>query len=85
VRRVDGKGVITTVAGNGRHGYSGDGGPATKARLSDPYGLAFDAKGNLYVADNGNGRIRRGGHSRRSAAVDISRVLPTEGEEAEAL
>jgi sugar lactone lactonase YvrE len=59
VRRIDRTGVITTVAGNGRHGYSGDGGPATKARLSDPYGLALDAKGNLYVAEPDEGVVRR--------------------------
>jgi DNA-binding beta-propeller fold protein YncE len=60
VRRIDARtGVITTVAGNGRHGYTGDGGPATKARLSDPYGLAFDAQGNLYVAEPDEGVVRR--------------------------
>ncbi len=59
VRRVDRKGVITTVVGNGRHGYSGDGKAATKARLSDPYGLAFDASGNLYVAEPDEGVVRR--------------------------
>jgi sugar lactone lactonase YvrE len=59
VRRIDRSGTITTVAGNGRHGYSGDGGPATKARLSDPYGLAFDANGNLYVAEPDEGVVRR--------------------------
>jgi sugar lactone lactonase YvrE len=68
VRRIDRKGVITTVAGNGRHGYSGDGGPATKARLSDPYGLAFDAKGNLYVAEPDEGVVRR---------IDIRGVITT--------
>ena len=51
--------MITTVAGNGKHGYSGDGGPATKANLNSPFGLALDAAGNLYIADNGNGRIRK--------------------------
>src|SRR5438132_10339909 len=59
VRRVDTNGVITTVAGNGRHGYSGDGGPAVHASLSDPYGLAFDAQGNLYVAEPDEGVVRR--------------------------
>jgi sugar lactone lactonase YvrE len=59
VRRIDRKGIITTVAGNGHHGYSGDGGQATAARLSDPYGLAFDAKGNLYVAEPDEGVVRR--------------------------
>ena len=59
VRRVDLAGTITTVAGNGSRGYSGDGGPATEARLALPSGLAMDAAGNLYIADYGNHRVRR--------------------------
>jgi sugar lactone lactonase YvrE len=60
VRRVDlANGVITTVAGNGTEGYSGDGGPATAASLSGPSGIAVDAAGNLYIADHGNHRIRK--------------------------
>ena len=51
VRRVDPAGVITTIAGNGERGYSGDGGPATAARFDDPRGLAFDDAGNLYVSN----------------------------------
>ena len=61
IRRVDGKtGVITTVAG-GVHGagFSGDGGPAGEARLSDPTGIGLDGLGNLYVVDAGNHRIRK--------------------------
>ena len=50
--------VITTVAGNGSQGYSGDGGPAIGAQLAAPWGLAVDADGNLYIADLGNFRIR---------------------------
>ena len=51
VRKIDDTGTITTVAGTGERGFSGDGGPATAARLTSPTGLAFDAQGNLYVAD----------------------------------
>jgi trimeric autotransporter adhesin len=58
VRMIDTNGVITTVAGTGQPGYSGDGGAATEATLSDPYGLAVDAEGNLYIADTGNAAIR---------------------------
>jgi hypothetical protein len=51
IRKVDKDGIITTFAGTGEGGYSGDGGPATSAKLIDPGSLAFDAKRNLYVAD----------------------------------
>jgi uncharacterized repeat protein (TIGR01451 family) len=59
VRMVSINGVITTVAGTGSQGYSGDGGPATSAQLSYAYGLAVDAAGNLYISDSGNGRVRK--------------------------
>jgi sugar lactone lactonase YvrE len=52
-------GVISTVVGNGQRGFSGDYGPAREARLWRPYGVAFDARGNLYVSDSFNQRIRR--------------------------
>ena len=58
VRKVGTNGVITTVAGNGRYGYSGDGGPAINAMLAIPTGVAEDSGGNLYIADLGNNRIR---------------------------
>jgi sugar lactone lactonase YvrE len=51
IRKVDKGGIITTIAGTGEGGYSGDGGSATSAQLTDPGGLAFDDRGNLYVAD----------------------------------
>jgi len=51
--------IITTVAGNGTNGYAGDGGPATSARLSNPYGVAVDGTGNIFIADYGNYRVRR--------------------------
>jgi sugar lactone lactonase YvrE len=51
-------GIITTVAGDGTIGYKGDGGPATSAGLYYPYGVAVDASGNIYIADNHNHRIR---------------------------
>ena len=58
IRKVS-NGVITTVAGNGTLGYSGDNGPATSAQLDDPTGIAVDAAGNLYIADTDNHRIRK--------------------------
>jgi secreted PhoX family phosphatase len=61
IREVGAGGMITTVAGNGRYGYSGDGGPATKAELSGPSGVAVDASGNLFIADASNYRIREVG------------------------
>ncbi len=58
VRKIFTTGIISTVAGTGT-ALPGDGGSATKARLSDPRGLAFDSLGNLYIADAGNWRLRR--------------------------
>src|SRR6266550_648185 len=51
-------GIIQTVAGNGTYGYGGDGGAATSATLSSPYGIFVDASGNLFIADSGNNVIR---------------------------
>ena len=59
IRRVDTHGLITTFAGTGEAGNSGDGGPATEAKLNDPNGIALDAEGNLYVADDAAMVVRR--------------------------
>jgi uncharacterized protein (TIGR03437 family) len=59
VRKVDPAGIISTVAGNGNRGFSGDGGPATAAQFSQVTGVAVDTGGNLYIADGGNRRIRK--------------------------
>lgn len=61
IRKVDTNGIITTVAGKGPTGFSGDGGAATNAALYQPYDLALDANGNLYIADSQNNRIRKVG------------------------
>lgn len=69
VRRVDaGTGLVTTIAGTGTAGYSGDGGQATAAQLNQPGGIAFDSQGNVLIADTGNSRVRR---------VDSSGVITT--------
>jgi sugar lactone lactonase YvrE len=59
IRKVDITGQITTIAGTGTQGFSGDAGPATSATLDSPQGLVLDAKNNLYLADTHNHRIRR--------------------------
>ena len=59
IRKVDNStGIITTIAGNGTMGFSGDGGPAVSAELGNPDGIALDAAGNIYIADQTNNRIR---------------------------
>jgi uncharacterized protein (TIGR03437 family) len=68
IRKVDTKGIITTVAGNGSQNYSGDGVAATKASLYRPSGVAVDAAGNLYIADTNNFRVRK---------VDTSGIIST--------
>lgn len=68
VFRIDESGILTVYAGNQREGFSGDGGPAKAANLWNPHGLAFDSKGNLFIADKRNHRIRR---------VDPSGIITT--------
>jgi sugar lactone lactonase YvrE len=59
VRKIDAAGIINTVAGTGTAGFCGDGGGAGVACLSEPHEIALDATGSLYIADNGNSRIRK--------------------------
>ncbi len=60
VRRVDAQsGIITTIAGTGEGGFSGDGGPATRAKLAQPHSIVLDNDGGLYICDIGNHRIRK--------------------------
>ncbi|MGZ3863093.1 MAG: NHL domain-containing protein [Bacteroidia bacterium] len=68
IRVVNTSGIISTVAGNGTQGYSGDGGLATVATLSSPTGICLDGQGNMYIMDSGNERIRK---------VDINGVIST--------
>ena len=58
IRKINTSGTISTIAGNGSVGYSGDGSAATAAQLNTPYGVAVDALGNIFIADFGNNRIR---------------------------
>jgi sugar lactone lactonase YvrE len=59
IRKVTPEGVISTYAGNGTAGFSGDGGAATDAEISGPLGIAFDNAGNLYIAESGSERVRK--------------------------
>jgi uncharacterized protein (TIGR03437 family) len=78
IRKVDTKGIITTVAGNGIAGFSGDGGPATTAGLNNPQDVAVDSAGNLYIADGTNNRIRKvspGGGGGGTAILSVNATL----------
>lgn len=59
VRKIDNSGNISTIAGNGSIGFSGDNGPATQASLNEPLNLAVDNNGNIFIADGYNERVRR--------------------------
>ncbi|MDQ6945836.1 MAG: IPT/TIG domain-containing protein, partial [Actinomycetota bacterium] len=71
-------GVISTVAGNGTAGFSGDGGPATQAKIDSPYDVAVDASGDIFVADNGNNSVREV-FPPTGVVPAVSGVAPSEG------
>jgi hypothetical protein len=82
VRRVSSGGTISTTAGTGTAGYSGDGGPGSSARLDMPGDVVTDAAGNIYIADFSNSRVRRvstGGPSRRTPAPAPPATAATAG------
>ena len=78
IRKVDQFGTITSIAGTGRRGFSGDGGPAIDAELDDTGGIALDPSGDVYFADKGNGRIRMidTGGTITTVAGDLATVGP---------
>ena len=80
IRRVSPSGIITTVAGNGTKGFSGDGGPATSAALDQPKGVAVDASGNLYIPDTNNSRIRKVSPSGMISTVAGNGTQPFRGD-----
>jgi len=75
IRKVGAGGIITTVAGNGAAGFSGDGGPATAASLNYPCGVAVDGAGNLYISDSDNHRIRKVGTDGNISTIAGKQVL----------
>ena len=78
VRKVSPGGTITTFAGGSNSGFSGDGGPAISAKLDHPWGVAVDGKGNVYIADTGNSRVRKvGGSASAAAALTLTLGGPT--------
>lgn len=80
IRKVAPDGVIRNFAGTGVAGFSGDGGAATSAQLATPVGLAFDAAGNLYVADADNNRVRKISPTGVITTIAGGKISPTAAE-----
>ena len=78
VRKVATNGIITTVAGTGTAGFSGDGGAATSAQLNSPYGVAVDSADNLFVADTYNSRVRKVSAANQALAANKQSVTANE-------
>ena len=76
IRKMDATGIITTIAGNDSLGFSGDGGPATDAKLSFPQGVAADDSGNIYIADLDNYRVRKVSNTPPPTKVQVLGSLP---------
>lgn len=79
VRRIAPNGVITTIAGTGLSGFSGDGGPGTSARLSAPRGVAVDSAGRIFISDTGNQRVRVVGTDGRITTIAGGGVADRDG------
>lgn len=76
IRRVDTSGIITTVAGTGTQGYSGDGGPASLAQINAPQNLILDFFGDLYFTDNGNHVVRKISNPGSSGNISLVAGIP---------
>jgi uncharacterized protein (TIGR03437 family) len=79
IRVLSSTGIIRTIAGNGIAGFSGDGGQAKDAQLNSPYGVLLDPRGNLFIADLGNSRVRRISPDGRITTVAGGGNLPAGG------
>jgi sugar lactone lactonase YvrE len=79
IRKIDPKGILSTIVGSGAAGVSGDGGPAISAQLNRPRGIALDAEGNLYIADADNCRVRKVSPNGIISTVAGSTLAPRQG------
>lgn len=79
IRSLDRNGRISTLAGNGRRGYAGDGGAAVATSLNNPSAVAVDSQGRVFIADTGNGRIRVVEGGTITTAVGGGRAAPADG------
>jgi sugar lactone lactonase YvrE len=80
IREVNTNGIITTIAGTGTYGFSGDGGPATAAKINTPEGIAVDVAGNVYIADSWNARIRKINTSGIISTIAGNGIVDTSGD-----
>jgi hypothetical protein len=76
IRMVDPTGTISTIAGNGNMGFSGDGSPATIAELNHPSGVTLDSCNNLYIADKENKRVRKVTYNTSCSMLNVNTATP---------